>query len=123
MGISFGFALSATCTHPALSPPPLAAGVSHEGRGRGVIAAWEGGQGRHCCVTGAWEGRYRCGGGVSGASPLRERGVIAAWNWRFQVVRVDVLWFVRVEVLFLVGGVTVDSVEELCLLVNPLEAK
>ena len=57
------------------------------------------------------------------ASLLRERGVTGAWNRLFQVVRVDVLWFVLVEVLFLVGGVTVDSVEELCLLVNPLEAK
>ena len=70
-------------------------------------------------------------GGVSGASPRRGDGVggvIVAWEGRHRglnwcLVLVDAFSFVLVAVLFLVGGVTVDSVEELCWLVNPPEAK
>ena len=50
----------------------------------------------------------------------RGRGVTATWNWRF--VLVDAFDFVLVEVLCVVGGVTVDSFEEHCPLVNPPEA-
>ena len=38
---------------------------------------------------------------------LHGRGVTAAWNWRF--VLTNALSFVIVEVLFLVGGVTVEG--------------
>ena len=49
-------------------------------------------------------------GGVISAG-MGQRGVTAARNWRFGVAS---LGFVLVEVLFLVGGVAVDSVKKPC---------
>ena len=58
------------------------------GRKRGVSMAWGAAQSR------------------------RGRSVTAARKWHF--VLVDALGFVLIEVLVLVGGVTVNSVEEHC---------
>ena len=72
--------------------------------------ALEGRQGCHRDVGSALE-RLHCGVGEGistawGASLRRGRGVTAAWHWRF--VLIDALGLR----LFLVGSVTVDSVEE-----------
>ena len=64
----------------------------------------------------------QCERGVSTAwvaSSWRGRGVAAAWNWRFALVGILDFQVVLVEVLCLVGGVTVDSFEERCQLVPP----